>query len=64
MRDSATCCSVGFTERQSLVVGQESALAICQLRVLLGIDDVGVIQGQLLQMQASGENTHQPFDCR
>ena len=58
MRDSTTCCSVSFTEGQSLVVGQESALAICQLGVLLGIDNVGVVESQLLQTQASSQDTH------
>jgi len=66
MRDSTTCCSVSFTEGQSLVVGQESALAICQLSVLLGVDNVGVVQSQLLQTQASSQNsqTHRAFDSR
>ena len=30
------------------MIGQESALAICQLSVLLGVDNVGVVQSQLL----------------
>jgi len=46
------------------VVGQESALAICQLGVLLGIDNVGVVESQLLQTQASSQDTHLACNCR
>ena len=48
------------------MVGQERPLAICQLSVLLGIDNVGVVQSQLLQTQALSQNshTHWAFDRR
>jgi len=40
------------------VVGQERSLAICQLSVLLGIDNVGVVQSQLLHRHKHQVRTH------
>ena len=37
---------------QSLVARKEGALAVCQLSVLLGVDNVGIVESQLLQTQA------------